>query len=167
MSYIIVEVPTSLVTKLGLLESIWKPSGYSDYYLRVDAARPEMELRRHVHIAHKKHTSAPKKQVSWNDLWHKHDKGNFDHSFKGMETAKEIAKTALKLGDDAVLEWATANQKAKLLVESVLVENNRTSSEILEIPFLVLKPTKPLLSLARIARQIMEEQDNKVKKRKN
>ena len=97
----------------------------------------------------------------------KHDKRNFEHGFKGMETAKEIAKTALQLGDDVVLEWVSANQKAKFLVESALVENDLASSEILEIPFLILKPTKPLLSLARIARQVLEEQDNKGKRRKN
>ena len=54
MSFIIVEIPTSLVTKLGLMESTWKQSAYPDYYLRIDAARPEMKLRRHVAIAQKK-----------------------------------------------------------------------------------------------------------------
>jgi hypothetical protein len=135
MTYIIVEIPASLVKKLGLLESIWKQSDYPDYLLRMDAGRPEIKILSHVHIAHKKHINTTTKQVSWNDDATKHDKGNFDHGFKGMEKAKEIAKTALKLGDDVILEWATPIYKAKLLAESALGKNKLTQSEILEVPF--------------------------------
>jgi len=77
-----------------------------------------------------------------------------------MQTAKEIAKSVLKLGDHVVLEWATVNQRAKVLVDSVLLENNLTSSELLEVPILVLKSNS--LSLVKIARQVLEEQDRKI-----
>jgi hypothetical protein len=170
MNYLIVEIPDSVAKRLGLVESIWKQSDYPDLFYRVDAARPEMKIRRHVAIAHKKHIKSPTKQVSWNDDNSKHDKGNFDHSFKGIEKAKDIARTVLKLGDDVVLEWATATDKRRILNESVsgnqmLVEGNY--SEILFLVAKFKKTSSKLISLGQIARQVLKEQDRDAKRRKN
>ena len=52
-SYLIVEVAADSFEGMRLEEGIWKQSSYSDYFYRVDSARPEMRLQRHIHIAHK------------------------------------------------------------------------------------------------------------------
>ena len=93
-----------------LTEGIWKDSGEGDLWYRVDSARPEMHILRHIHIAHKKQTSAPRTQVSWNDTTTRHDAHNFDALFSPMDRARALAKRVLKLPDTAVLEAATLGE---------------------------------------------------------
>ena len=121
----IVELREDDLTMLGLdrlEESQWKKSKNPDYWIRVDPARPELKQRRHVHIAHKKHLSAKNKQVVWNDDLTRHDKKTFDVAFKGMSVAKDIAKSALGLPTDAVLENMSPLSRLEFLVEEVLDE---------------------------------------------
>ncbi|MFZ1221082.1 MAG: DUF6367 family protein [Chthoniobacterales bacterium] len=104
---------------LGLLEeSQWKQSKYPDYLVRVDPARPELKLKRHATVAHKKHVAAKNKQVSWSDDAKRHDKKTFDVNFKGMSKAMDIARTALRLPVDTQLEAVSDLENLALLCES-------------------------------------------------
>ena len=105
-----------------LEESIWKPSGVSDIWVRVDPERPEIKGKRHAHLAHQKHISATNKQVAWNKDGTRHDAGRFDNGFKSMEMAKAAARIALKLPDDAILEQVVTPMKTVMLTESILDE---------------------------------------------
>jgi hypothetical protein len=163
LSYLIVEVDADSFEGMRLEEGVWKQSSYSDYFYRVDSARPEMSLRRHIHIAHKRHLDAPTQQVSWNSDCTRHDQRTFADHFKGLEKAKQIARTVLKLGDDAVLESVSHKRKADWLVECVLEGTSLPPSELLEVPLLVLK-AKPLTKLKR-ALQILETMERREKKR--
>lgn len=116
---IILEVPVhSLVlSQLGpLTEGHWCDAPNSKYGYRVEAENPALRQLRHVHVAQKKHTSTKAKQVSWNDTGTRHDKKSFNTSFKGLEKAKEIARTALNLPPTFHLEQYVPD--AKLLLES-------------------------------------------------
>lgn len=93
-----------------LTESIWKDSNEGDLWYRVDSARPEMHILRHVHIAHRKQLSAPTSQVAWNDNQTRHDRHNFDTSFSPIEKAKALARQVLRLPDDAFLEAASLDE---------------------------------------------------------
>jgi hypothetical protein len=66
LSYLIVEVDAESLGKMPLEEAVWKRSQYSDYFYRVDPARPEMRQQGYAHIAHKKHLNSATQQVSWN-----------------------------------------------------------------------------------------------------
>jgi len=159
LSYLIVEVDAESLGKMRLEEAVWKRSQYPDYFYRVDPARPEMRQQRHVHIAHKKHLNSATQQVSWNSDQTRHDQHTFADHFKGIEKAKKIAKNALKLGDDAVLESVSDHEKARLLVEAVADDSEFSTSQLLEMPILVLK-RKPLARLKR-AIQILEDMERK------
>lgn len=163
VSYLIVEVDTEWLGKMRLDEGIWKQSQYPDYFFRVDPERPEMRQQRHIHIAHKKHLNVPAKQVSWNNDQTRHDAHNFASNFKGLEKAKEIAKQALKLSDDAVLESISDHEKARLLVEAVGDDSEFSVSQLLEMPVLILK-RKPLARLKR-ALQILEQIEQRESRR--
>ncbi len=102
-----------------LQESIWRDSNDGDLWYRIDSARSEMHILRHVHIAHRKQLSAPAKQVAWNDDQTRHDRHNFDASFSPMEKAKALAKQVLRLPDDALLE---AVELADVYTSYVLTE---------------------------------------------
>lgn len=103
-NYLLVEVPTDVFDRLTIsLESIWKDSGYKDFMLRVDPEDPQIPLKRHVHIAKRKHTSNKNMQVSWNDDGTRHDRSSFND--KVVTTAvKAIARNALGLASDISLE---------------------------------------------------------------
>lgn len=159
LSYLLVEVDAESLGKMRLEEAVWKQSQYPGYFYRVDPARPEMRQQRHIHIAHKKHLNASTQQVSWNSDQTRHDQHTFADHFKGIEKAKEIARKALKLGDAAVLESVTDHEKARLLVEAVADDSEFSTSQLLEMPMLVLK-RKPLARLKR-AIQILEEMKRK------
>jgi hypothetical protein len=159
VSYLIVEVEAEALGKMRIEEAVWKRSQNPDYFYRVDPARPEMRQLRHVHIAHKKHISSPTQQVSWNSDQTRHDQHTFADHFKGLEKAKEIARQALKLGDDAVLESVSDQEKARLLVEAVADDSQFATSELLEMPILILKRA-PLAHLKR-ALQILEQMERK------
>jgi Family of unknown function (DUF6367) len=167
VTYLILEVDANTLAEMRLEESVWKRSQYPDYFYRVDPARPEMRQQRHIHIAHKKHVNSPSQQVSWNSDQTRHDQHTFADHFKGLEKAKEIARTALKLGDDAVLESVPDHEKARLLIEAVAGDSEFSTSELLDMPILVLK-WKPLAALKRVLQRIekMERDDGRSQKRK-
>ena len=112
----------------GLLtESRWVNSGISDLCMRVDPERPEMRQKRHVHIAHKKHVNANNRQVSWNNDGSRHDRGRFDDGFAGMKQAQAVARIALCLSDDQLLE-SQQTSRFDLLIEQTreAVESDET-----------------------------------------
>ena len=93
-------LPTEFLTEGG-----WHPSGIADLWIRVNPPKPQMNLPANVHVAHKKHLNAKQNQVSWEKSQGKrHDKMTFDVNFSPMEKAKQVARAALKLPDDFVLE---------------------------------------------------------------
>ena len=121
--YIVVEVSdTSFKTsKLKLItEGLWKNAHMKGYKVRVDAPHTP-DGKRHVHIAHSKHTSAKSKQVSWNDDLFRHDKKSFDPFFKGLKKAKEIARKELGLDANAILE--SLRPKGNILLKSIQTTN--------------------------------------------
>jgi hypothetical protein len=73
----------------------------------------------------------------------------------------------LKLGDDAVLESVADREKARLLVEAVAGDSEFSTSELLDMPILVLK-RKPLAALKRVIQKIekMERDDGRSQKRR-
>lgn len=102
--YLLVEVPSDIFDGLTLsLESIWKDSGYKDFMLRVDPEDPRIPLKRHIHIAKRKHTSSKNMQVSWNDDGTRHDKSSFNDKV-ATKVVKDIARNALGIRSDIYLE---------------------------------------------------------------
>lgn len=139
--YIIVEIDKDEFDALNILyEGNWISSNVKDIWQRVDTPKFDHE-KRHIHLAHKKHINTKSKQVAWNDDGNRHDKKTFDVNFKGMETAKKIAREVLKIPDDKILELYTVNDKMNLIVESI--ENITFESKIV---ILDLKSNKLLKS---------------------
>ncbi len=101
-----------------LAEGIWTSSGEKDYWQRLDKPKFDFE-QLHVHIARQKHINTKSKQVAWNVDGTKHDKKTFNQNFNGMEKAKQIARKALGLKSDAVLEFIEHQGVGQLLLESV------------------------------------------------
>ena len=98
-------------------EGKWMSSGVKDYMYRVDRGHPDPEVR-HVHICHEKHITARNRQVSWNEDGTRHDPLRFDVGFVGIETAKQIARDALRLPADFVLEDRCDLPQEQLLEEA-------------------------------------------------
>lgn len=120
-SYIILEISSKKFIEYGfhlILEGDWRPSGLSDWYQRVDNANPQMNIQRHIHLAHKKHIKVKDRQVSWNDNGTRHDKKSFDVNISGLNNAKQIARKALKLSSDIVLEDISKNENLDIIMES-------------------------------------------------
>ena len=101
-----------------LIEGKWISSGEQDYWQRLDKPKFDFE-QLHVHIAHQKHINTKSKQVTWNTDGTRHDKKTFNQNFNGMERAKEIARNALGLKSDAILEFIEHQGTGKLLLETV------------------------------------------------
>jgi hypothetical protein len=116
---IIVEVPESVLRRSGLdlTEGQWRADNQSGLMYRIEPARPEMRQRRHIHVSHPKHASAPGKQVSWNADGSRHDARSFDASFNGLQGARDLTKRLLKLGPDVKLEDVNA---AEAIVDRLL-----------------------------------------------
>ena len=81
---------------------------------RVDPADPSIPLQRHVHIARKKHTSAKNQQASWNEDKTRHDKGSFNTSVGALKVVQGLARTALGLDPNAVLEHVVSPRNVLL-----------------------------------------------------
>ena len=125
-----------------------------------------MRQLRRVHIAHKKHLNSPSQQVSWNSDASRQDRHTFSDHFKGIEKAKEIARTTLKLNDDTVLESVNDTREAQLLVEAVAGDSAFSTAELLEMPVLVLK-RKSVTLLKRALKKLEEmEYDEDTRKRR-
>lgn len=140
--HLIVEISARRFRSLGLQrldESRWVPSEHRGYCLRVDPARPEMHQRRHVHIARDKHTAAKHKQVAWNDDGTRHDQKSFNTAFQSMATAKDIARKALRTGDDVIFESVSPADHILLVTESVLNESLDSDADLTKTVCLVLR----------------------------
>lgn len=82
----------------------WVEADLPGYMVRVD--NPHVEgMKRHIHIARKKHTSAKGEQVSWNEDGTRHDKQSFNENFSGMVQAKEIARMVLGIPSETPLQF--------------------------------------------------------------
>ncbi|MFD2784102.1 DUF6367 family protein [Hymenobacter rubripertinctus] len=101
-----------------LVEGIWTSSGEKDYWQRLDKPKFDFE-QLHVHIARQKHINTKSKQVTWNVDGTRHDKKTFNQNFNGLEKAKEIARNALGLNSDAILEFIEHQGVGQLLLETV------------------------------------------------
>lgn len=119
IGYIVVQVPTSdltLILQNALLnEGRWVPAGTKDWMLRIDAENPSIRGQRHVHIAREKHVNAKNMQAAWNQDATRHDRASFNDKVGSLNAVQDIARKALDLGDDVVLEEMT--QAAELLLE--------------------------------------------------
>jgi hypothetical protein len=124
---IIIEVSQAMLPQRLLTEGGWIKSGKGGWMMRVDAARPEMHQRRHVHIARKKHTANKGQQASWNDDRTRHDRKTFNASVGAMNVVQGIARKALSLPDDAVLEHLVASA-SEMLVDQVSTNQMPKSS---------------------------------------
>lgn len=114
--YVVVHLPMALVNKAALLnEGKWMPSGKSGWMQRVDAANPAIPLQRHVHVARSKHTSSKTQQAAWNEDGTRHDKKTFNDKVGSLDAARTVARAALNLGDDVILE--SLQKKGLLLLE--------------------------------------------------
>jgi len=118
--HIILLIDPAVYTMLdvSLNEGRWEPSNEKGYWQRVDKPHFDFEMR-HVHVAQQKHINTKTKQVSWNADGTRHDRSSFNDNMKGMERAQRVAKNALGLPNDAILECLNAPREGKLLLESV------------------------------------------------
>jgi hypothetical protein len=107
----------SLAKELDLLtEGIWRDAHLSGWKYRTDPARPQMNQQAHVHVSLNKHTSAPNKQASWNADGSRHDRKNFHDKTGATHAAQDIARQALMLPPEFILE---ENALRKLAEEAV------------------------------------------------
>lgn len=139
-AYIVVTIPTAVLEQACpdlLVESIWKPAGISDLWVRVDPERAEMNGLRHAHVAHAKHINATNKQVAWNNDGSRHDRGRFDNGFKGIEKAKSAVRIALNLPDDVQLEAMKSFES----LSDLLLEGYESDTSV-GIPEAILEATK-------------------------
>ena len=123
--HVIIVLSAEAFDSLGLDqldEGRWTPSEHRGYSLRIDPARSEMRQQRHVHIARDKHTTAKHKQVAWNADQTRHDRKSFNAAFQGMEVAKGIARKALGLPPDALLESVSPRDHLHFVTAIVLDE---------------------------------------------
>lgn len=122
LDQIVVLTPEKSIPNSVLLnEGKWVESGKKDWMVRVDAADPAIPLQRHVHIARKKHTAAKDQQASWNEDKTRHDKGSFNASVGSLSVVQDLARSALKLPQDALLEHLVVPRP--VLMESAVMQN--------------------------------------------
>ena len=108
IDYFVIAISENLIDKKFLLnEGQWVHSGKKDWMIRVDAAKPEINQQRHVHIAKEKHMSSKNMQASWNEDKSKHDKKTFNSNIGSINIVQSLAKQALHLPTDIKLEEAT------------------------------------------------------------
>ena len=140
LDFIIIEINEIHYQTLGLTaieESRWFASSKKGWSFRVDPPNPEMNIQRHVTVARTKHINAKSKQVSWNQDLTRHDKKTFNVNLSGMETAKQIARQALNLQPDDILEGIEPAGQLLYLIESI--DNETAESSIFKPVYLRLK----------------------------
>jgi hypothetical protein len=121
-----------------LQEGRWVPSAKSGWLARVDAPNPGTRTHRHVHVAQAKHLNASNMQAAWNEEGTRHDKGRFNAAVGNSSTAQTVARDALGLGSNVVLE--DFSEPEQLLVES---------ADLL----IVRAPVPPIFLRARVAEE--------------
>ncbi|MFZ4589704.1 MAG: DUF6367 family protein [Ignavibacteria bacterium] len=126
---ILIKCPRKYISQKQLLaEGIWQKTNCKDYWKRLDRPKNDFEFL-HVHISHAKHITSKNKQVAWNNDGARHDRKSFDSHFKGMQTAKEIARKELNIPPDVQLENIFVKGKNKLLLETGGMVNNIDDSK--------------------------------------
>jgi len=121
-SLIVIELHEATFNLCGLQkleEGKWLPSDEPGWMKRVEPTVGRNGVR-HAHVAKERDIRNKNKQVAWNDDRSQHDKKSFNKNLPGIETAREIARKALGLPDDTVLEHKELNKSAylPLLLES-------------------------------------------------
>ena len=116
---ILVEITQAELDSLSFIleESRWNPSAVKGLWVRLDPHRPEMKQCRHVHVAQKKHIKSPDQQAAWNDNTTRHDRKRFNTKFADRADVKAVAKTALGLSPETILE--DVRSKAAMLLEKI------------------------------------------------
>lgn len=116
---ILVEITQSELDSISfnLEESRWVPSAEKGLWVRLDPHRPEMKQYRHVHVAQKKHINSPDQQAAWNDNTTRHDRKRFNTKFANRADVKSVAKAALGLPPETLLE--EVRSKAVMLLEKI------------------------------------------------
>jgi len=118
VDYLIVDIPESLLdNSLLLLEGQWINSGKKGYQMRIDKPT-DYTQKLHVHIAKDKHINVKTQQVAWNDDGTRHDKKTFSTKLGSSPKVQQIAKKALNLDDNIILEMYTPT-KLGLILESI------------------------------------------------
>lgn len=136
LDYIVIEADEDDYTKLNLpslKENKWFDSFKSGWSYRIDPPNPQLHIQRHVHVARTKHINAKDQQASWNQDYSSHDKKSFNATLSGLETAKEIARQALKLPPGAVLEELKLARKFIYLAESETVRSSHLKPAFLRV----------------------------------
>lgn len=121
IDYIVVELSDIGLKNLGLSfleEGRWGDSKKKGWSQRFEPANPQMHIQPHVHIAKTKHINNKSQQVAWNINGSRHDKKTFNVNLSGIETAKRIARDALGLDDNVILEQLSRARQV-LLAESM------------------------------------------------
>jgi hypothetical protein len=130
VDYIVIEMDPNK-SKLSELSTVtegqWKSSFLSGWMIRVDPARPEMKLLRHVAVAQRKHVNAKTHQAAWNDDGTRHDRKTFNTRIGAMHAAKAVARKALGLPDDFPLEQMDSTHPTKKLFASLPTQSHWTS----------------------------------------
>ena len=114
IDYILIEIAEELIDEAFLNEGKWQESKIKNYWLRVDSSTDNTQ-QRHVHIANKKHLSTKNKQVSWNEDGSRHDKKSFNTKLASNKSVQKIARSALNLQDNVILESLQELRFSKLL----------------------------------------------------
>jgi len=116
MPTLILEVPIDLLVSAGISinESGWQDAHISGMKFRVDPEREDMKQERHVHVAADRHVRTPNKQVSWNASGSRHDKKNFNTKMGTQRVYRDVARKALGLGSDIVLEAIDSRAKSMI-----------------------------------------------------
>ena len=114
---IIIEISGELLDSRlqNFSESKWMNSFKAGWSYRIDPENTSTKTQRDVHIAKIKHTTSPTKQASWNIDKTRHDKNKFNPNIGNNRIAQKIARTALNLSDDAVMECFSLNSNTLLL----------------------------------------------------
>lgn len=135
IEYIVIEVAGNIsnyTNNAFISEGRWINSGKKDWMLRVDPKNPDIGLQRHVHIAKSKHINAKNMQASWNQDKTRHDKSTFNQKVASTAVVQQIAKQALNLDDDTLLEEIGSNSQLLLESHSQLVNTAPCNSYFLK-----------------------------------
>jgi hypothetical protein len=119
VDYVVVQtsaLDTGPIRSALLYEGQWRPSGVANWMIRVDAENPSIRGQRHVHIAQTKHVSAKNMQASWNQDGTRHDRKSFNTNVGSQTGVQLLARKALGMADDAILE--SMPQTGVMLLES-------------------------------------------------
>jgi len=118
INYLIVDIPENLLDdSLLLLEGRWIDSGKKGYKMRIDKPTDHTQ-KLHVHIAKDKHINIKTQQVAWNDDGTRHDKKTFNTKLGSSPKVQQIAKQALNLDDNIILETYIPT-KLGLILENI------------------------------------------------